>query len=232
VFTASGTFLPPATVPPTRSRSPAPLDGYDWSEQATVVSSLSFSNERVSYSSATVTHFTTRGSSLTQSADTVSWVWDIVWVTVGESRIMTLSYRPIQIPVFVTTALYIQIQIRTYTPEVQERNDALIIGMSTVGGLIVALFAGVGYFLLCRRHGGEASSLSSSVDAPKTHDFTTMMPALIDGSADEAAKSDSGEELAATGRAGHAGRAPVMSISVAAGDLDLEGFEGGDQIWV
>jgi hypothetical protein len=192
------------------------------------VSSLTIRQELVEAPTATITLFSTRGNSLTQSYATVTYVHDVIWVTVGETRVMTLSYRPIHIPIFATTMKYVQIDI-TYTPLVQERNDALVIGMSSEGGLIAAIFAGVGYFLICRR---TESIMSSSLNDHPSHDFATNIPALIPGDADKEPSSDSDIEILATGRAGAGGRGARASISVAAGELDLDGFETNTEIWV
>jgi hypothetical protein len=150
-------------------------------------------------------------------------VRDVVYYTVGDSRIVSYTYRAIQIPVYQTTYVAVQIALNTITPPPKEgMSDGLIIGLVTGIAVVIALVCAAFRFVLRGKDVSESSTSGNGADGTDT-DLETVLPNTVEDVLEEVVEEESEEEIAA--RTGGR-RAPMPSISMAAGELDLEGLEG------
>jgi hypothetical protein len=68
-------------------------------------------------------------------------------ITIIISNCQYPHYVQIPIMIWEQTVVFVELTIRTYTPIITERSSALVIGLATAFGLIVAILLGAGLFL-------------------------------------------------------------------------------------
>jgi hypothetical protein len=204
---------------------PTALDsGESWS--VSVILSYSETVSAREMVTETVTAFVTRGDSYTIVDESASLVRDVTFETAGATRLTAIVYQPIVIPVFRTTAVRVQLSLETpETPYAGGTNNALVIGVATGAGLLVALIAGAVVFVL--RSGRKSSGGSSSLeDDPKTKyiDVGLNEPVEVDApleESDEPIDKDAFETR--------------VNLADAAGDIDFGDQPAAsmtDEIWI
>jgi hypothetical protein len=137
VFAETATPTPAMTVESDHSLSESFVDSLTVteSESAVVVWTSEFSPVALGFTTTVVLANGEDSVTLTQS------------LTVVLTYVQRISYSQVVITVVTRSPVWIQIAIHTITPIITERPNALIIGLATAGGLIVAILAGVGLYL-------------------------------------------------------------------------------------
>jgi hypothetical protein len=177
---ATATFPPPTPVPSTAlPLTPTPEDtlGDDESWSVTVSASLtqsesatvSISCVHVPVASQVEEEIVLEDGSLTVTGSPT--------LTVEARCTQVISYAPIQIPVVHPSPTRVRLGIHQDEVVPQEKSNALIIGVATGAGLLVAIFAGVFVFLMRsrRRPSGDDSSDIMEKD-PKYDDMSRHKP--------------------------------------------------------
>jgi hypothetical protein len=176
-----------------------------------------FVSEAVSKSTVVYSLTETKNSAGDRREHTVAVVSYFVSLTVA------VSYRPIVLPFITRTQSYVKIQAqeRPTTPP-EEADNAVIIGISSGVGILVAIMAGVAVFLLRSARGGEGGD---SIDFRDLEAQRTIRRNTYEGVAPEIVESSDVPE------------ADLKDLEEwdIPGDDDLENIasnDGCEEIWI
>jgi hypothetical protein len=228
-FGATAAFLATASFLATDSLIPAEVSSLASGESWSVSLILDTYTQTLSaraIATETVTNFVTRGDSYTMIDASASIMRNVTFQTEAATRLTAIVYQPVIIPVFRTTAVRIEINMeQPKTPPAEGDNNALIIGVATGAGLLVALLAG-GFVFLVRSGHKSSRGTSSLEDHPRDH-YDDIVN--ISKDVDEPQQVSSEEEP-------ERGQFDTQfDLAGAAGDLDLDGPQAESmtaEVWI
>jgi hypothetical protein len=232
-FLASQVFMASQVFPATQSRVlEQPVATLEIGESWSVSLILETYSETVSayeVQTDTVTVFITRGDSYTIIADSASLIRDITFATQAATKLTSIAYQPVVIPVYRTTGVRIKLNNDqpTVIPKGQASN-ALVIGVATGAGLLVALLAAAFVFVV--RHARQKAQASSSLeDNPNHYEAVDIMNKSRDVEDTPPPESDDDVSLEKDSFL-----APT-DLAGTAGELDLGADEPAsmtEQVWI